>query len=203
MSYSSRTDSVVPVEDDMATAETVAHTTREEYVRMVEAGAFEGRRVELIDGVIYERMTPQQSPHASAIRRSLRALQEIFPLDEYVVDVQLPLDLSSRDMPEPDLAVVLREATDYYASHPAGAVLVVEVSDTTLRHDRKKGRTYARAGIQDYWIVNVARDVLEVYRDPAGDAYRRQQILHRGERIAPLGRPDAPIAVEDLLPIRP
>ena len=186
----------------MATAETTP-TTRAEYLRLVEAGVFEGRRVELIDGVVYERMTPQQSPHASAIRRSLRALLEIFSLDKYAVDVQLPLDLSNRDMPEPDLAVVLREATDYYASHPAGAILVVEVSDTTLRHDRKKGRTYARAGIQDYWIVNVARDVLEVYRGPAGDAYRRQQILHRGEQIAPLGRPEAKIAVEDLLPVRP
>jgi Uma2 family endonuclease len=169
---------------------------------MVEAGIFEGRRVELIDGVVYEK-EPQQSLHASAIRRSLRALQAIFSLAEYDVDVQLPLDLGSLDMPEPDLAVVLREATDYYASHPSGAVLVVEVSDTTLRHDRKKGRTYAKVGIQDYWIVNVARDVLEVYRDPTGDAYRSQQILHRGQRIAPLGRPEASIAVEDLLSIRP
>lgn len=186
----------------MATAETT-RTTRAEYLRLVEAGVFEGRRVELIDGVVYERMTPQQSPHASAIRRSLRALLEIFSLDQYAVDVQLPLDLSSQDMPEPDLAVVPRDATDYYASHPAGAVLVVEVSDTTLRHDRKKGRTYAWAGIQDYWIVNVARDVLEIYRDPAGGTYCSQQILHRGERIAPLGRPDTSIAVEDLLPKRP
>ena len=203
MSYTSRTYPVVPEEDGMATAETYARTTREEYLRLVEAGVFEGRRVELIDGVVYERMTPQQSPHASSIRRSLRALQEIFSLADYAVDVQLPLDLGSHDMPEPDLAVVPREATDYYASHPAGAVLVVEVSDTTLRHDRKKGRTYAKAGIQDYWIVNVARDVLEVYRDPAGDAYRTQRILRRGEQIAPLGCPDASIAVDDLLPIRP
>ena len=185
----------------MTTAETDIRTTREEYVRMAETGVFEGRRVELIDGVVYER-SPQQSPHASAIRRSLRALHGVLPPAEYDIDVQLPLDLGSHDMPEPDLAVVPREATDYYASHPAGAVLVVEVSDTTLRHDRKKGRTYARAGIQDYWIVNVARDILEVYRDPAGDAYRRQQILHRGEQIAPLGRPEALVAVEDLLPVR-
>ena len=186
----------------MATAE-IARTTREEYLRLVEAGVFEGRRVELVDGVVYERMTPQQSPHASAIRRSLRALLAIFSLDEYAVDVQLPLDLGHLDMPEPDLAVILREETDYYASHPAGAVLVVEVSDTTLRYDRKKSRTYAKAGIQDYWIVNVAQDVLEVYRDPIGDAYSNRQILRRGEQIAPLGRPDALIAVADLLPIRP
>lgn len=198
MSYSSGTYPVVPEEAGMATAET-ASTTREEYVRLVEAGVFEGRRVELVDGVVYEKMTPQQSPHASAIRRSLRALLEIFSLDQYAVDVQLPLDLSSRDMPEPDLAVVPRDETGYYASHPTGAVLVVEVADTSLRHDRKKGRTYAKAGIQDYWLLNLTRNVLEVYRDPVGDAYCTRRILRRGERIAPLARLDAPIAVDDLL----
>ena len=169
---------------------------------MAEAGVFEGRRVELIDGVVYET-TPQLSPHASAIRRSLRVLQPIFSSEEYDVDVRLPLDLGSHDMPEPDLAVVPRDETDYYASHPTGAVLVVEVADTSLRHDRKKGRTYATAGIQDYWIVNIVGDVLEVYRDPAGGAYRTRRILHRGERIAPLGRPELPVAVDDLLPIQP
>jgi len=201
MSYTSKTYPVVPVEDDMATAEIQARITREEYVRMAEAGVFEGRRVELIDGMVYE-MTPQLSPHASSIRRSLRALQAIFSLEEYDVDVQLPLDLGSHDMPEPDLAVVPRDETDYYASHPTGAVLVVEVADTSLRHDRKKGRTYATAGIQDYWIVNVAQDVLEVYRDPVGGTYRTRRLLRRGEQIAPLGRPDVTIAVDDLLPIR-
>lgn len=186
----------------MATAEPQVRITREEYVRMAETGAFEGRRVELVDGVIYE-MAPQQSPHASAIRRSLRALLATFSLDEHAVDVQLPLDLSQRDMPEPDFAVVPREATDYYAGHPTGALLVVEVADSSLYHDRKKARTYAGVGIQDYWIVNVARDLLEVYRDPVGDAYQTRRILRRGERIAPLARPGASIAVEDLLPIRP
>ena len=107
-------------------------------------------------------------------------------------------------MPEPDLAVVPGTPRDYYTAHPTGAALVVEVTDTTQYHDRKrKARTYAEAGIQDYWIINLARDVLEVYRDPAGDTYRTQRIFHRGDRIAPLARPDAPIAVDDLLPTRP
>lgn len=184
----------------MVTAETEIRTSREDYVRMVEAGVFAARRVELIDGVIYE-MAPQLSPHAAAIRRSLRALQVVFSPEDYDVDVQLPLDLGDRDMPEPDLAVVPREATDYYAYHPTGAVLVIEVADSSLRHDRKKARSYAEAGIQDYWISNLSRDVLEVYRDSVGDVYRTKLILRRGERIAPLAKPAAAIAVAGLLPV--
>jgi Uma2 family endonuclease len=163
---------------------------------------FRDRRVELVDGVVYE-MTPQLSPHASAIRRSRRTLQAVFSPEEYDVDAQLPLDLSGRDMPEPDLAVVPREATDYYASHPTGAVLVVEVADTSLSHDRKrKGRMYAEAGIEEYWILNLVRDVLEVYRNPAEGDYGTRRILRRGEQIAPLARPESLIAVDDLLPLK-
>jgi Uma2 family endonuclease len=116
----------------------------------------------------------------------------------------MPLDVGAESMPEPDLAVVPGTPRDYYASHPTGAALVLEVTDTSQSHDRKrKPRLYAEAGIQDYWIVNLTRDVLEVYRNPVGAAYRTRLVLRRGERIAPLARSDAPIAVADLLPIKP
>ena|SRR6185436_17439595 len=186
----------------MATAEIEAHTTREEYVRMVEAGVFEGRRVELIDGVVYE-MPPQLSPHASTVMLAQEVLRDVFS-SGFCLRCQMPLDVGAASMPEPDLAVVPGTPRDYYAAHPTGAALVLEVTDTSQSHDRKrKARSYARARIQDYWILNLARDVLEVYRDPVGDTYRTRQILRRGERIAPLARPEAPIAVTDLLPVKP
>ena len=203
MSYTPRTNSVVPSEDDMATAESQVRYTQEEYVRMAGAGVFGDRRGELVDGVVYE-MTPQESPHASGIRRGRRALQAVFPPEEFDVDAQLPLALGDEDMPEPDLAVVPRDPMDYVNSHPTGALLVLEVTDTSQYHDRKrKVRTYAKAGIQDYWIVNIPRDVLEVHRDPVDGIYRTRQILRRSERIAPLARPESQIAVDDLLPLKP
>ncbi len=186
----------------MATAETEVRTTREEYVRMVEAGAYEGRRVELVDGVVYE-MTPQLSPHASTVMLVQDALRDVFP-SGFSLRCQMPLDVGSASMPEPDLALVTGSPRDYYASHPTGAALVVEVADTSLHHDRRKASTYAVAGVQEYWIVNLLRSILEVYRNPMGDAYRTRLILRRGERIAPLAKPDASILVDDLLPeIRP
>ncbi|HEX7183311.1 MAG TPA: Uma2 family endonuclease [Thermoanaerobaculia bacterium] len=203
MSYTPRLNSVVPVEDDdMAIAETEVHTTREEYVRMVEAGVFEGRRVELIDGVVYE-MPPQLSPHASTVMLAQEVLRAVFS-PGFSLRCQMPLDVGVESMPEPDLAIVPGAPRDYYAAHPTGAALVLEVTDTSQYHDRKrKARSYAKACIQDYWILNLARDVLEVYRDPVGDTYRTRLALRRGEQIAPLARPDAPIAVADLLPFRP
>ncbi len=185
----------------MATAETEVRTTREEYVRMVEAGVFEGRRVELIDGVVYE-MPPQLSPHASTVMLAQEVLRDVFS-PGFSLRCQMPLDVGTGSMPEPDLAVVPGTPRDYYAAHPTGAALVLEVADTSQFHDRKrKAWSYAKACIQDYWIINLARDVLEVHRDPVGDTYRTRLILRRGERIAPLARPDAPIAVADLLPVK-
>lgn len=205
MRYTPRTNSVVPVEpveDDMATAEPETHTTREEYVRMVEAGVFEGRRVELIDGVVYE-MPPQLSPHASTVMLAQEVLRDVFA-PGFSLRCQMPLDLGAESMPEPDLAVVPGTPRDYYAAHPTGAALVLEVTDTTQHHDRKrKARLYAAAGIQDYWIVNLARDVVEVCRDPVDDTYRTRLVLRRGEQIAPLARPDVPVAAADLLPVEP
>ncbi|MBI4572140.1 MAG: Uma2 family endonuclease [candidate division NC10 bacterium] len=83
------------------------------------------------------------------------------------VRIQLPLALDPSSEPEPDVTVVRGSPRDYRDAHPSAALLVVEVADTTLSHDRdQKGSLYARAGVADYWIVNLVDQVLEVYRDP-------------------------------------
>ena len=113
----------------------------------------------------------------------------------------MPLNVGMESTPEPDLAIVPRDPRDYESGHPADALLVVEVSDSSLHHDReRKLPAYAQAGIQECWIVNLVRNLLEVYRDPVDGVYRSSQILRRGDRVAPLARPDASIASSDLLP---
>ena len=104
-------------------------------------------------------------------------------------------------MPEPDLAVLPGEPDDYVDHHPSEALLVVEVTDTSQHHDRKrKPGIYAFAGIPEYWILNLRRDAVEVLRDPKGGEYRKKLVFRRGQRISPLARPEASIAVDDLLP---
>ena len=90
---------------------------------------------------------------------------------------------------------------DYLAAHPTTAILVVEVSDETLHRDRTvKQRLYARCGLPEYWILALPDACLEVYREPAATGYRSVTTLRTGDRIAPLARPGAAVAVADLLP---
>lgn len=184
----------------MAVAVTDVHRwTREEYERMADQGLFApDSRVELIDGIIYD-MSPQKGPHASAVHRGLRSLQGVFP-DRYI-RVQAPLALSDDSEPEPDLAVVPGALEDYDQSHPTTALLIVEVADSSLVHDKeRKIPLYARSGIPESWLLNIPAKTLEVYRNPGRDRYRSQQILRTGDTISPLARPEARIAVADLFP---
>ena len=145
-------------------------------------------------------MTPEKSRHAAAVDLALEALRRAFRAS-HTIRVQHPLAVSAASEPEPDLAVVPGSARDYVDQHPVTAVLVVEVSDTSLEYDRtRKSRVYAQAGIADYWIVNVVDGVLEVYRDPGTSGYRSVSRLRAGETVSPLAAAGVPVAVADLLP---
>lgn len=178
----------------------VRRWTLEEYERLVEQGFFHPEeKIELVDGVIFE-MTPQSSRHAAGVRLAELALQPLYP-QGFDVRTQLPLALGLDAEPEPDLAVVPGQARDYITAHPKTAVLVVEVADSSLLHDRKrKARLYARAGIPEYWLVNLLDWCLEVFRDPKAGTYTMRTILREGDSLAPLTCPGTEIPVADLLP---
>jgi Uma2 family endonuclease len=179
--------------------------TRKQYHQMAGQGFFNGRRVELIEGRIY-RMAPQTEPHAASVNKAYDALKLAFGTG-YYVRCQNGLDLGERSEPEPDLAVVPGKAGDYKET-PRSALLVVEVSLTTLKYDRvRKAGLYAKAGILDYWIVNLIDSRLEVYRTPYADpsmrygfGYAPPIVLAASDIATPLAKPDARIAVRDLLP---
>ena len=180
--------------------------TREEYDRMVDAGILrEGEKVELVDGEILNKMG-QGEPHATGIVLAQYALQQAFG-PGFVVRVQLPLAPDDFSEPEPDLAVLRGSPRDYDGIHPPAALLVVEVADTSLGFDRRrKAGLYARAGIPEYWVVNLVEGRLEVHRDPEaksdaplGWRYASLRSLAPDERVLPLGAREE-IAVADLLP---
>ena len=118
-----------------------------------------------------------------------------------------PLRFGRRSELSPDLAVVPGGPRDNLAT-PTAALLVVEISDSTLSYDRRrKGSLYARAGISDYWIVNLNRGQLEVYRRPIpvptcryGYGYSVMDVLGPDDVASPLVAPQARVAVADLLP---
>jgi Uma2 family endonuclease len=124
------------------------------------------------------------------------------------VRAQGSLDLTPYSVPDPDIAVVPGSPQGCTLQNPTSALLVVEASLTTLRYDRgRKAAPYARAGIQDYWIVNLVQRQLEVYRTPIADRSHRFRhrydgttVLLPGAVVSPLAAPHAHVKVTDLLP---
>jgi Uma2 family endonuclease len=183
--------------------------TIDDYWRMLERGQVSHARVELIGGELIE-MSPQSSWHSGAIENIQIALWKLFHRRQYWVRNQATLDLGPLSHPDPDGSVVLGSKRSWMDRNeiPDHAVLVVEVSDSTLQDDRsRKASLYAASHIADYWIVNIPDRQLEVRRDPVADAsepfgfrYGSLMILAPGQAATPLAMPTAQVAVADLLP---
>ncbi len=174
--------------------------TVEEFHRMGEAGIFhEDDRVELIDGQIVQ-LSPIGRPHAYAVTM-LNNLLASRLAGRALVSPQNPVHLFRDSEPLPDI-VLLRLRSDYKNVDvgPADVLLLVEVADSSLRYDRVvKLRLYARAGIPEVWIVDVAGGRVEVYRRPAERRYEQVERVGRGGRVAPAAFPDISIAVDEIL----
>ena len=173
--------------------------TVDEYHLLVGAGILhEEEHVELLEGVIAQ-MSPQQERHMKAMVRLTRWLSRALP-DSYEVRPQGPLTLLDSE-PEPHLAVVLADRPEGLEQHPRSALLVVEVSGSSLALDRSvKARIYARAGIPEYWMVNLHEQYVEVHRDSDASAGRFRTILtvRPGEVLAPGSLPGLSIPVASL-----
>ena len=176
----------------------VKHWTRSDYHRMAEAGLFLNQRVELIEGEILA-MSPMNPAHAASLQLVAQVLQNAFG-EGHCVRVQLPLGVDAASEPEPGVAVVTGTPRDY-VSHPTTALLVVEVSDTTLGFDRtRKRELYVRAGIPEYWIVNLPERCVEVHRSPDGEDYRHTSIHDSVSTLTALAASSVPVRVSELLP---
>lgn len=178
--------------------------TSDEYYRAAELGFFNGRRVELIEGEIIE-MAPMGSLHATGITLLAELLRGVFESGHFV-RTQGPLDVDENSQPEPDIAVVQGSPRDYSSGHPKTLLLAAEVSVSSLTLDRGvKARLYAKAGVQEYWIVNLRDRCVEVYRNPIEDpnlgfVYAERNIAGEDQFVSPLAKPKAKIKVADILP---
>src|SRR4029453_7150259 len=170
--------------------------SRREYEQLAgRAFSRQDERLELLDGLLLVK-EPQSSAHMTAVRLVEDALRLAFG-GGWDVPTQGPIALDPRSEPEPDVSVVRGSPRDYRDAYPTSPVLVVEVALTSLRLDRtRKGRAFARAGVPEYWIVNLVDRVLEVHRDPGrlDDtrrrwAYRSIQMLAPDAAVSPLAAP--------------
>ncbi|MEO2088789.1 MAG: Uma2 family endonuclease [Gemmataceae bacterium] len=179
--------------------------TREQYHEMGRLGFFRGKRVELIDGEV-RPMSPMNDPHGLAVVFTSEALRLLFG-EQFTHRVQLPMRLWNGDEPEPDVAVIAGPPRSH-TGHPPTAVLVVEIADTSFEFDtHEKAGLYAAAGVPEYWVLDLERRRLLVFRgpkpaasEPFGHRYESLLSLDPDQKLSPLAAPDASVKVADLLP---
>lgn len=177
--------------------------TLEQYYRMGELGILGDKRTELIGGDIYT--VPIGPEHCYTVDISGDYLKQLFRGTGRCVRIEKPLQIGE-SMPQPDLAVVAGKPSDYRKNHPTTALLVIEVSDTTLEFDRTvKASLYASANIPEYWIVNLVEGLLEVYREPApmegtpfNAHYKSVRRYTQEETLSPLFDPGIQVPVKSL-----
>jgi len=169
---------------------------RVEYDKLIELGAFQNEKIELLEGMLVP-MSPIGPPHNSAVQK----LTELFVLALHgraSVRPQLSFAALELSEPEPDIAIV--PSGDYDTDHPERAYLIIEVAESSLSIDRGvKKRLYARCGVPEYWIVNVADRVIEVYTEPADDTYVKVDRYERGQSVRFIQFADVEVRVGDVM----
>ena len=179
--------------------------THEQFNEIGDMGLFEGRRAILVEGEILA-MPATNKPHRTALVLADAAFGAAFG-PEYFMSMQSPFKVGQATDPEPDLAVISGSVLDYADQDLTVAEIIVEISDTTYLYDRReKASLYAKAGIQDYWIVRLRTRQVEVYRQPQPDdtqpfgfGYGERRVYESNAIVRPLGSAN-PIAISLLFP---
>lgn len=157
--------------------------TLDEFLRMGEAGILgEDARVELIEGDLID-MAPIGSRHAAVVGRLTHLLVQAAG-DRAIVWVQNPISIDEHSMPQPDIALLKPRADSYSSAHPRPeeVLLIIEVAETTLAYDVKvKLPLYARAGIPEFWVIDIEHARITRYSDPRNDAYTRTEPISLAE----------------------
>jgi Uma2 family endonuclease len=170
--------------------------TVDDYYRMAEAGVLSpDDRTELIEGEIID-MAPIGSAHAEVVRLLNQRLTDAVG-DDGVVGIQLPVRLSVRSEPQPDIAILKPKRGGYRRAHPTPehVLLLIEISDSTLRYDLDvKARLYAMHGVPEYWVVDLPTKRVWRHREPEGTRYLRRDKSVRGALPLPSGLGEIAVA---------
>ena len=175
---------------------TTAKWTVEDYHRMIDAGILDDRRVELLNGEIIE-MSPEGIPHADLSDEAARYLRRLLG-DRARIRDSKPVTLPNNSEPEPDLCICRDVRYNSHHPYPADIFWLIEFSNSSLAKDLQvKSKTYAAAGIQEYWVLNLKEMKLIVLRSPSKTGYQSEQTLTQGN-VNPLAFPDVSVSVQRL-----
>ena len=172
------------------------------YHRMSELDILDpNERTELIAGQI-TLMAAKGTPHVTSLHLLANALREQIG-NTAIVRTQDPIQLDDFSEPEPDLVIVKGTVLEYAEQHPRPehVYLVVEVTDSTLKQDCEiKEKLYAQAGLIDYWVVNLKKRQLHIFRDPTPTGYTSHLILTEPNQVSPLAFPNLIVILTSILP---
>lgn len=178
---------------------TLAKWTIEEYHQMIAAGIFNNRQVELLRGEIVE-MSPEGEPHAyfstEAGEYLIRLLGNLAKIRQ-----AKPITLPNNSEPEPDIAIVKPLGREYLHHHPYPEDIfwLIEYSNSSLEKDLEtKTKIYAEVGILEYWVINLKKGQLIVFREPSDGEYTSKSILTEGI-IHPLAFSHISVSVEMII----
>ncbi|MEW6495738.1 MAG: Uma2 family endonuclease [Cyanobacteriota bacterium] len=178
---------------------TIAKWTVDEYHRMIAAGILDDRRVELLKGEIVE-MSPEGEPHAYFSSEAGEYLSRLLG-ERAMIRQSKPITLPNDSEPEPDIAIVQRLGREYLKHHPYpdNIFWLIEYSDSSLDKDLEiKTKVYAEAKIPEYWVVNLKKRQLVVFRDCQDGEYASKSTL-TGGAICPLAFPDVAVSVDAIV----
>lgn len=175
--------------------------TVDEYYKMIELGMLEDyEKAEIIEGEMIQKM-PVGKRHSAVVEKLNELLRDRLGKSVSLRNRQ-PVRFNEYDEPEPDLAILQRRE-DFYSGHkpvPKDVLLLIEVSDATLKYDRDTKLTlYAEAEIPEVWIVNLPNDIIEIHQKPSVGIYHLTKIFKRGEKIESEILPDLQLAVDEIL----
>jgi Uma2 family endonuclease len=152
--------------------------TVDQYERLVETGVLDDQRIELINGLLVNKMG-KKPPHVLASEALRDELMRLIP-PGWRLTIEAPIRIPNYDEPEPDLAIVRGTRDDFKDRHPgpADVAILIEVSESSLDRDRgEKLLAYARGGVPVYWIVNLIDRQVEIHTEPMANGYRNRTVV--------------------------
>ena len=178
--------------------------TRAEVERIEDAGLWQDRKFELLEGELYDR-TAKQPLHAMV--QTLLNEWAHLSFSAKLIRAESPIELAERDNPSsqplPDMVITTVSCFEFAGNNPdpSQVALIIEVSDTSLRDDLSvKAGLYARAEIKEYWVIDIRGRRLFAHRVPRNGDYSELRTLGETESIAALAAPDKPLLISAILP---
>lgn len=155
-------------------------------------------KIELVEGELLQ-MNSQMLAHAVVKNKMARLLAKDLD-DKFDVLVEVTVQLGPRTLVDPDIIVSTPLSAQQRYARAEEVFLAIEVSNTSLRYDLgRKAQSYAKANIQELWVVDVKSKVTSIHREPSSDGYASITSVPFDHALNAIVHSNVQIVVADLM----